>query len=102
MEKKMSYEKLARLFAKANEEGKVLYGVIVYSQDNWGTEYSLESRSYATVSNQRGWDTSKEGRCRQGYSLDGSDSCRLDLYRWKVDYCYLITEAEFNKVMEKF
>lgn len=100
--KHITFADFAKEFAKANEEGREIYGVVVYSQSNWETEYSLESRSYATFSNQWGWDYSKMGHCRIGYALDGSESIRMDWYQWKVDYCYFITEEEFRELMKKY
>lgn len=100
--KKISFIELAQEFAKANEDGRVIHGVVVYSSSNWKTDYPLDSRSYATFSDQWGWDNSKMGHCRMGYALDGSEGIRMDYYNWKVDYCYLITEDEFNDVMKKY
>ena len=99
---KISYSKLADKFAEANEKNEKLYGVIVYSQKNWKKEYPIESRSYATFSDQWGWDASKMGHCRIGYALDGSEGIRMDYYNWKVEYCYLITEEEFNEICKKY
>lgn len=99
---KVSYHDFCKAFGKANEEGKVIYGVIVFSSDNWKKEYSLESRSYATFSDQWGWDWSKMGHCRIGYALDGTDGCRLDYSDWEVDYCYFIDKNEFDEVLKKY
>lgn len=104
MEKKrITFSEFAKVFAKANEDNTKMFGVVVYSSSNWpNKDYSLESRSYATYSDQWGWDYSKMGHCRIGYALDGTDSCRMDWYDWKVDYCYLITEEEFNEIAKKY
>lgn len=99
---KVSYHDFCEAFGKANEDGTVLYGVVVFSKSNWKTDYSLESRSYATYSDQWGWDYSKMGHCRIGYALDGSDSCRMDYYDWKVDYCYFITKEEFDAIADRY
>lgn len=64
--------------------------IIVFAQSNWPTkEYSELSRSYASPSNQWGWDYSKLGNCRLADCLDGTDNdVRLDLYNWKIEYWY--------------
>lgn len=100
--KKVTYSDFCDRFNKANEKGEVLYGVLVFSQSNWKTEYPLDSRSYATHSDQWGWDYSKMGHCRAGYALDGSEAIRMDWYDWKVDYCYYLTEEEFRQITDKY
>ena len=98
---RITYREFCDEFYKANEENRISYGVIVFSQKNWKKDYPEESRSYATFSDQWGWDYSKMGHCRMGYCLDGSEGVRLDYYDWKVEYCYFITEEEFEKISDK-
>lgn len=75
---------------KCHKTGNHRTAVIVFSSSNWsGQNYSEKSRSYASHSDQWGWDYSKLGRCRLGSCLDGTDkNIRLDYYDWKVDFWY--------------
>lgn len=80
------------LFDAMNEchvTGKHRTAVIVFSQENFKTEYSELSRSYSSNSNQWGWNYSKIGRCRLGNCLDGTENgVRLDYYNWKIECWY--------------
>lgn len=73
-----------------NIMGEHKTAIIVFSQENWpNRDYSEQSRSYRTYSNQRGWDYSRAGSCRFGDCLDGTDhDVRLDWYNWKIEYWY--------------
>ena len=72
------------------EENPKLSGVVVYSQDNWSTPYSLESRSYRIYNCNRAFQDGKISCSVFADSLDDSDiGVRLDWVNWKVDYCYL-------------
>lgn len=91
--KHMTWAELQALFRKANSEGKTLHGVVVYSQSNWDKEYSLESRSYRVCSNDPAFTSGKISNRISGDSLDGSDiGVRLDIYKWKSEYAYLLEE----------
>ena len=74
--------------------------VIVFAQESFTKEYSLESRSYRLYENDMwGLDDTKMGRRITGSCLDGTDqNVRLDNYmfnhadpkdNWKVEYCYI-------------
>ena len=103
MKAKVSFRDFAGEFAKANKEGgEEIFGVVVFSQSNWKKKYPLKSRSYATFSNQWGWDNSKMGHCRMGYALDGSEGIRMDAYEWKVEYCYFIEKEKFDEIMAQY
>ena len=77
-----------------NKEKNPLVGYIVFSQDSFTKEYSLESRTYRTSSEYKFFDAEKIGNSLFGSSLDGTDNAvRLDWYLladhpWKVEYCY--------------
>ena len=75
---------------KCNETGKHRTAVIVFSSDNWPDEnYSELERSYASHSNQWGWNYNLLGRRRSGDCLDGSEKgIRLDHYGWKIEKWY--------------
>lgn len=75
---------------KCHETGVHRTAIIVFSQDNWPTkQFSELSRSYASPSDQWGWDYSKLGNCRLANCLDGTDNgVRLDYYNWKIEYWY--------------
>lgn len=75
---------------ECHKTGKHRMAVIVFKASNWpGKNFSLESRSYRTSSNQWGWDYSKSGNCRMGDCLDGTDiAVRLDYYNWDIEYWY--------------
>lgn len=99
--KKMTKSELESAFWEWNKrhnngEGPdYLYGVIVYSEDNWKKKYPLASRSYKVSSGNRAYQADKIANSVFGSSLDGSDiGVRLDWYKWKVDYCYLLDRDE--------
>ena len=83
--------------AHCHETGVHRIAVIVFSQSNFSAPYSEVSRSYASGSNQSGWDRMREGRSRVGRCLDGSEEpIRLDHHAWTaIDYWYWLDEAEF-------
>lgn len=87
----MTLSELYKELEKANAEGVVRYGVIVFSEDNWEKEYSLESRSYVVSSENRRFKAGAISNSLFGDSLDHSDmGVRLDLYGWKVEDCYML------------
>jgi hypothetical protein len=85
------------LFDAMNEchvTGNHRTAIIVFSQSNFTDLYCERSRSYASGSNQPGWNYEREGKCRIGRCLDGTeDGVRLDWYDWKIDYWYWEDEA---------
>lgn len=107
--KKITFEELYERFVKHNEEKKVtsqysasksnrLVGVVVFKSENWpDKDYSLESRSYKFVSDNKAFIP---GMCSSSLfadSLDKSDlGVRLDhvMGNWTEDYCYIIGEED--------
>ena len=76
-----------------DRERKPIHGVIVYKQENWSQEYSLEARSYKVSSRNKAFEHWAGSNSLFGSSLDGTDEMvRLDWYGWKIDYCYLLEE----------
>ena len=89
MKEKFSPETLFDEMNKCHETGNHRVAVIVFKQSNFKKEYSEESRSYSSHSDQWGWDYSKSGNCRLADCLDGTDvDVRLDYYDWEIDYWY--------------
>ena len=87
--KKQSASTLFDEMNKCHETGSHRTAVIVFKQSNFNQEYSEESRSYESYSDQWGWDFTKMGRCRVGNCLDGTDQgVRLDYYDWEIEYWY--------------
>lgn len=89
MKEKFSPETLFDEMNKCHETGNHRTAVIVFKQSNFNKEYSEESRSYRSHSDQWGWDYTKLGNRRSGDCLDGTDKgVRLDYYNWEVEYWY--------------
>lgn len=101
--KKITYKELKEYFINFNKthnySKEAIKGVIVFTEDSFDKEYSLESRSYVVSSNSKAFIPSMIGYSIFGSSLDGFDrGVRLEQYMkdeyavedgWKVDYCYL-------------
>lgn len=65
------------------------FAVIVYSQSNFSTEYSEESRSYRVSNANDRFSNRISSDALLGDCLDGSeDEVRLDWYDWQIEYCY--------------
>jgi hypothetical protein len=68
--------------------------VVVFTEDSWKRQYSLEARSYEISSDNKYFNPNAISSSLFGNCLDGTDNgVRLDLYmheNWKVDYCYII------------
>ena len=89
MKEKFSPETLFDEMNKCNETGNHRVAVIVFKQENFNKPYSELSRSYASHSDQLGWDYTKLGNRRSADCLDGTDKgVRLDYYNWEVEYWY--------------
>jgi len=72
-----------------NEDKPEKFGVIVYAQSNFSTEYSEKSRSYRVDNANRVFQRNKISRQLTGDCLDGTDPrVRLDYYNWDVEFCY--------------
>ena len=64
--------------------------IIVYKQENFKKEYTTEQLSYRVSNNNRMFQLHAFSNSLFGDCLDGIDlGVRLDLYDWKVDYCYI-------------
>ena len=67
-----------------------LSGIIVYSQDNFETEYSEFQRSYRVWNNNKAFRKNSRSKELIGDCLDGTDDdVTLSDYDWIVDYCYI-------------
>lgn len=67
--------------------------VIVFKQESFTQEYSLESRSYIFTLANKYFLPNMGGNSLFANCLDGSEQMvRLDWYlgSWKIDYCYLL------------
>lgn len=105
--KKLSYKELRQIFCDFNNThnwaNESIEGVIVFTEDSFDKQYSLESRSYEVSSNNKAFRNAN-GYSIFGSALDGSDyGVRLEAYMaeeqsgrngWKVDYCYLIKKGD--------
>lgn len=99
--KKLTYAELTKLFRshEANHPDEHLTGYIVFTEDSWPCQYTLESRTYAVSSDNKAFVPGMGGYSIYGSSIDGSDPLvRLERYMaaehggkdgWKVDYCYI-------------
>ena len=95
----LSYKEMVGKFREAESHGEHLEGYVVFSQDSFTKEYSLESRTYVVSSDCKAFQPHMRGYSIFGTSLDGSDrGVRLDAYMaeeyggkdgWKVERCYM-------------
>lgn len=105
--KKMTFEQVYERFVKHNEENGVthqfsdrdrLEAVIVFDSSTWpDKDYSLESRSYKFVSDNKAFIPGMCSNSLFADSLDKSDlGVRLDhvMRTWEEDYCYIIGEED--------
>lgn len=74
-----------------------LVGVIVFKQESFEKEYSLEARSYKVTNDNKGFIPGMFSSSIFGDALDGTDDyVRLDWYMyddkdpWEVEYCYFL------------
>ena len=95
----LSYQMMRTYFHAAERAGQHLTGYIVFSQDSFDKEYSLESRTYVVTSDNKAFRPRMGGYSIFASSLDGSDPCvRLDYYMadehggadgWKIERYYM-------------
>ena len=95
----LSYKEMAARFREAESHGEHLEGCVVFTQDSFKKEYSLESRTYKISSDNKAYQSTMRGYSIFASSLDGSDrGVRLDAYMadehggkdgWKVERCYM-------------
>lgn len=107
---RMNYATLKKIFRGYESEnwgsGQHLHGRIVFTEDSYNQEYSLESRTYCLSSDNKAFQPNMGGYSIYAGSLDNSDPCvRLEQYMeeeyagkggWKVDYCYLVQKNICN------
>lgn len=98
---KITYAEMAAAFRahERNHPNEHLTGCIVFTEDSFKQEYSLESRTYRVSSDNKAFQPNMGGYSIYGSSLDGTDiGVRLEGYMaaerggskgWKVDYCYM-------------
>lgn len=90
---RISFSEMTSIMRKATKEGQEMKAVIVYKQDNWDEEYSLEARSYVVSNASKYFDEGMISNSIIGSALDGSDPCVfLHRYNWEVAYCYILNE----------
>lgn len=95
----LTYQTMCTYFRAAERVGQHLTGYIVFSQDSFELEYSLEERTYVVTSNNKAYRPNMGGYSIFASSLDGSDfGVRLDHYMadehggadgWKIERCYM-------------
>lgn len=95
---KITWEEFCKIMREHNKEygdkKRTLSGVVVYSQDNFETQYSENDRSYRIWNNCKLFSKSGRGKTYVGDCLDGEDlEVDLNEYNWKVDYCYMEKSA---------
>lgn len=99
--KKYSYEEFKTEMLLANTSGIEREGVIVFREDNWPGQHSLESRSFKVSSSAQAFNPAMVGYSLFGEALDQSETIRLDAYMadesggkdgWQIEYCYFLDE----------
>ena len=101
--KKITYGELAEAFReheRTHTDGTHLRGAIVFTENSFTEQYSLDARTYLLSSNNKAFIPGMGGYSIYASAKDGSDPLvRLEAYMaeerggedgWKVDYCYLI------------
>lgn len=98
---KITYAQLTAIFRRHEQTNPDdhLHGAIVFTEDSFNEQYSLDSRTYLLSSNNKAFLPNMGGYSIYASAKDGSDPLvRLDAYMaaehggdggWKVDYCYL-------------
>jgi len=117
MNKSINYAQLCENMRSFNEQNKVtakgksgaIKGVIVFTQDSFNKELTVEERSYLVTSSNKAWISGNGGYSIYGSALDGTDPfVRLDQLMklecggkdgWEVEYCYML-EEENEKLMD--
>lgn len=98
----MSYGEMVNYFRCAERQGQHLNGFIVFSQDSFTEEYSVESRTYVVSSDNKAFRPNMSGNSIYGSSLDGKDvRIRLEQYMalahggengWEIECCYMMSD----------
>lgn len=97
---KLPFSTIIQILCSAREQNITLGAVLVFSQDSFKQEYSLESRSYKIYNTGNYFDNSKISKSLWANNLDGTDRMvRLDYYLhdWKCEYGYLIPDETESK-----
>lgn len=103
---KLTYNEFCSKMREFNEKHdwnkERILGVIVFTEDSFTQEYSLDSRSYRVSSRNKAWIPGMGGYSIFASALDGTDDgIRLERYidveyggkeGWHVDYCYMLDE----------
>lgn len=81
-----------------------IHGVVVFTEDSFLEQYSLESRSYLVSSDNKAFRIGNYSVSLFGSALDGSDNgAKISEYMrelvggedgWEVDYCYFLPGGE--------
>ena len=103
--KKITYQELYSKMVQFNKENNVtckgngdkeLRAVIVFTEDSFENEYTLDERSYEVTNHNKRFIVDNLGNSLFGNCLDGVDlGVRLDWYMadsWEVDYCYIVEQ----------
>lgn len=95
----MSYQQLKNVFRLAERGNYHIDGCITFTADSFTEEYSEESRTYKTSSDNKAFQSGKIGYAIYGSSLDETDyGVRLEAYMaaerggrdgWQVENCYI-------------
>lgn len=103
VKRKMSWDEIISKFRQFNRNGgdsmPPLTAYIVYTQSNFKTQYSEESRTYKIDSRSNLFHDGLISTSLFGDCLDGTEyGVRLDWYNWKREYCYMLVpdEVEFK------
>lgn len=89
---KIGYSEMLDIMTKAYKDGENKEAVIVFTEDSFSKDYSVEQRSYVVSSNNKMFNPEALGSSLFGDCLDGTDNgVSLDLYigKWHVEYCYM-------------
>lgn len=104
-EKLMFREFRKRMFEHNSAPGlkEPVYGVVVFTEDSFSRQYSLESRSYRVSSDNKAFRAGNYSVSLFGSALDGSDfGVKISAYMcdlnggedgWKVDHCYFLPDG---------
>lgn len=87
-----------------------IQGVVVFTEDSFLKQYSLESRSYLVSSDNKAFRAGNYSSSLFGSALDGSDNyVKISEYMrelsggedgWKVDYCYFTLSGGTDRMKE--
>lgn len=76
----------------SKKEHKEMYGIVVFSQDNFDKQYSKESRTYVFSNNNEAFLKNSDSETIYGSNLDGTDvNVRIDkcVKEWIIEEAYM-------------